>query len=161
MMRWYARPQPYNCVWFQVLPPPNVTGALHIGHALTVSIQVCLSPLSPLKRCWDCELLVILLCTPRTLLCAIVACLAKTSCGCQVRGIGRFLMLGSVLTSSLALWSLQASTMLESQPKVWWSARYTRRPSKRGMTLAVMPSYKRLLRVHVPASPLPRPLCDR
>lgn len=25
----------------QALPPPNVTGALHIGHALTVAIQVC------------------------------------------------------------------------------------------------------------------------
>jgi hypothetical protein len=25
---------------FQVLPPPNVTGALHIGHALTVAIEV-------------------------------------------------------------------------------------------------------------------------
>ena len=24
----------------QVLPPPNVTGALHIGHALTAAIQV-------------------------------------------------------------------------------------------------------------------------
>jgi valyl-tRNA synthetase len=26
--------------FFQVLPPPNVTGALHIGHALTVAIEV-------------------------------------------------------------------------------------------------------------------------
>jgi len=25
----------------QVLPPPNVTGALHIGHALTAAIEVC------------------------------------------------------------------------------------------------------------------------
>lgn len=25
------------------LPPPNVTGALHIGHALTVSVQDCLT----------------------------------------------------------------------------------------------------------------------
>ena len=24
----------------QVLPPPNVTGALHIGHALTTAIEV-------------------------------------------------------------------------------------------------------------------------
>ena len=24
------------------IPPPNVTGALHLGHALTVSIQDCL-----------------------------------------------------------------------------------------------------------------------
>lgn len=27
----------------QVLPPPNVTGALHIGHALTAAIEVHLS----------------------------------------------------------------------------------------------------------------------
>ena len=25
-----------------MLPPPNVTGNLHVGHALTVSIQDCL-----------------------------------------------------------------------------------------------------------------------
>jgi hypothetical protein len=31
---------------FQVLPPPNVTGALHIGHALTVAIEVFLFSLS-------------------------------------------------------------------------------------------------------------------
>jgi valyl-tRNA synthetase len=24
------------------IPPPNITGALHIGHALTVAIQDCL-----------------------------------------------------------------------------------------------------------------------
>jgi len=24
-----------------VIPPPNVTGSLHIGHALTTAIQVC------------------------------------------------------------------------------------------------------------------------
>ena len=24
---------------FQILPPPNITGALHIGHALTIAIQ--------------------------------------------------------------------------------------------------------------------------
>ena len=35
----------------QVIPPPNVTGALHIGHATTIAIQVrrlrcCLWPLS-------------------------------------------------------------------------------------------------------------------
>ncbi|CDR96648.1 valyl-tRNA synthetase, putative [Babesia bigemina] len=29
--------------WVAVLPPPNVTGKLHIGHALTVSIQDCLA----------------------------------------------------------------------------------------------------------------------
>ncbi|ORM40217.1 putative valine-tRNA ligase [Babesia sp. Xinjiang] len=29
--------------WIAVLPPPNVTGKLHIGHALTVSIQDCLA----------------------------------------------------------------------------------------------------------------------
>lgn len=26
--------------FLQVLPPPNVTGALHIGHALTAAIEV-------------------------------------------------------------------------------------------------------------------------
>lgn len=26
-----------------VLPPPNVTGSLHIGHALTIAIQDCLA----------------------------------------------------------------------------------------------------------------------
>ncbi|EAN32093.2 valine--tRNA ligase [Theileria parva strain Muguga] len=29
--------------WVSLLPPPNVTGSLHIGHALTVSIQDCLT----------------------------------------------------------------------------------------------------------------------
>lgn len=29
-----------DTVALQVLPPPNVTGALHIGHALTVALQV-------------------------------------------------------------------------------------------------------------------------
>eukprot|EP00371_Babesia_bovis_P003320 XP_001611967.1 valyl-tRNA synthetase [Babesia bovis T2Bo] len=29
--------------WIALLPPPNVTGKLHIGHALTVSIQDCLA----------------------------------------------------------------------------------------------------------------------
>lgn len=29
--------------WVSLLPPPNVTGALHIGHALTVAIQDCLA----------------------------------------------------------------------------------------------------------------------
>ncbi|KAK2196418.1 bifunctional Aminoacyl-tRNA synthetase [Babesia duncani] len=29
--------------WVAVLPPPNVTGSLHIGHALTISIQDCLA----------------------------------------------------------------------------------------------------------------------
>ena len=27
-------------ILLQVLPPPNVTGVLHIGHALTVAIEV-------------------------------------------------------------------------------------------------------------------------
>ena len=27
----------------QVIPPPNVTGALHIGHALTNSIEDCMT----------------------------------------------------------------------------------------------------------------------
>lgn len=30
-------------IYFQVLPPPNVTGALHIGHALTAAIEVAYS----------------------------------------------------------------------------------------------------------------------
>ena len=29
-----------------VIPPPNVTGSLHIGHALTTAIQVCCSTMS-------------------------------------------------------------------------------------------------------------------
>jgi len=28
----------------QVLPPPNVTGALHIGHALTAAVEVLWFP---------------------------------------------------------------------------------------------------------------------
>ena len=34
-----GRPGPERRTFAMVLPPPNVTGALHIGHALTVSIQ--------------------------------------------------------------------------------------------------------------------------
>lgn len=30
----------FYCFILQVLPPPNVTGALHIGHALTAAIEV-------------------------------------------------------------------------------------------------------------------------
>lgn len=29
-----------QCLFFQILPPPNVTGVLHIGHAITVAIEV-------------------------------------------------------------------------------------------------------------------------
>ncbi|GAB2296316.1 hypothetical protein Dimus_030441 [Dionaea muscipula] len=33
---------PYMKIDIQVLPPPNVTGALHIGHALTSAIQLAM-----------------------------------------------------------------------------------------------------------------------
>jgi valyl-tRNA synthetase len=35
----FFRPQPGRGSFSMVIPPPNVTGALHIGHALTNSIQ--------------------------------------------------------------------------------------------------------------------------
>lgn len=34
-----------------VLPPPNVTGSLHLGHALTDSIQVSFVTFVPLSSC--------------------------------------------------------------------------------------------------------------
>lgn len=37
----YADNQIHNCVktFSLILPPPNITGSLHIGHALTATIQ--------------------------------------------------------------------------------------------------------------------------
>ncbi|GAB2290532.1 hypothetical protein Dimus_024810, partial [Dionaea muscipula] len=41
---------PYMKIDIQVLPPPNVTGALHIGHALTSAIQDAICSFS-----WQCK----------------------------------------------------------------------------------------------------------
>ncbi len=46
-----AREEPF----VMVIPPPNVTGSLHLGHALTNAIQVC--PCHPMKAALarDCD----------------------------------------------------------------------------------------------------------
>lgn len=45
-----------NFKFIIVLPPPNVTGTLHLGHALTTSIQDCLVRWHRMKG--DCTLYV-------------------------------------------------------------------------------------------------------
>ena len=37
-----------------MMPPPNITGSLHIGHALTFSLQDILISLIPFKPCRRC-----------------------------------------------------------------------------------------------------------
>ena len=55
-----------------VLPPPNVTGALHIGHALTAAVEVLRALLLPaIQASLD-----------RTFWCAGIACAATTLSGC-------------------------------------------------------------------------------
>ena len=64
-----------------VIPPPNVTGALHIGHALTNSIQVR----SDVHCRTGCER-ACTHCPPRRIpLCAGAAWAATRRCGCRVR----------------------------------------------------------------------------
>ena len=36
-----------------VLPPPNVTGKLHIGHALNTTLQDVMSRFKRLQGCWS------------------------------------------------------------------------------------------------------------
>jgi valyl-tRNA synthetase len=37
-----ANAKPNSKVFSMILPPPNVTGKLHVGHALTVALEVTL-----------------------------------------------------------------------------------------------------------------------
>lgn len=42
------------CLAAQILPPPNVTGALHIGHALTVAIEARTCAALAMRKCCSC-----------------------------------------------------------------------------------------------------------
>ena len=46
------KPQKNSKKFSIVIPPPNVTGSLHMGHALNNSIQDCLLYTSPSPRDW-------------------------------------------------------------------------------------------------------------
>ena len=78
-----------------VIPPPNVTGALHIGHALTNSIQAR----SGIRCRPGCERAPVF--TPplpgRTPSCAGAAWAAMRRCGCLVRCTSRLSRAGAVL----------------------------------------------------------------
>ena len=39
----HAKDVPYDKKFIMVVPPPNVTGNLHIGHGLTIAIEDCLA----------------------------------------------------------------------------------------------------------------------
>ena len=62
-----------------VLPPPNVTGVLHIGHALTATIQVWGHEWSRTLRS-HCSC-----CVFRTAWCGTTGCGARTRSGCRAR----------------------------------------------------------------------------